>query len=94
MKEFLKQNYVTLITSGYICSLITFVAMLQEHNLSNLGKIGITGIGTIIILMGTIFKNIVITEKFSWYNVLAAIIGCIIVAISISIGVWFNVLSV
>lgn len=93
MKEFLKQNYVTLVTSGYICSLMTFVAMLQEHDLSNIGKIGITGIGTIAVLMGVIFKNIVATEKFNWYNVLAAVVGCVLVAIAISIGVWFNILS-
>lgn len=94
MNKFIKENYVTLVTSGYVCSLMTFVAMLQEHELSNGGKIGIVGIGTIAVLMAVVFKNIVATEKFSWYNILAAIIGCVTVAIAVALGVWFNVLSV
>lgn len=94
MKELIKKNYVTLVTSGYGCSILTFIAMLQEQSLTNWGKIGITGIGAIVVLMAVTFKNIVATEKFCWYNVLAAIIGCVTVAIAVALGVWFNVLSV
>ena len=94
MKELIKKNYVTLVTSGYVCSLLTFVAMLQEQSLTNWGKIEITCIGAIVVLMAVTFKNIVSGDKFNWNNVLAAFIGCIIVAVAIAIGVLFNVLSV
>ena len=94
MKDTIKQNFLTLVVSGYVCALITFVAMLQESDLTNWGKIGFTGIGAIVVLMAVTFKNIVSGDKFNWNNVLAAFIGCIIVAVAIAIGVLFNVLSV
>lgn len=94
MKELIKKNYVTLVTSGYVCSLLTFVAMLQEQSLTNWGKIGITGIGAIVVLMAVTFKNIVSGDKFNWNNVLASVVGCATVTGAVALGVWFHMLSI
>lgn len=94
MKDTIKQNFLTLVVSGYVCALITFVAMLQESDLTNWGKIGVTGIGMIVMLMATIFKNIISGNKFDWCNVVASVVGCATVTMAVALGVWFHMLSI
>lgn len=93
MKEFFKQNYVTLVTSGYVCSLMTFVAMLQEHELSNGGKIGIVSIGAIAMLVLTLIISLVVDGKVRWQSLVACLVGCATVYVAVALGVWLNVLS-
>lgn len=94
MKELIKKNYVTLVTSGYVCSLLTFVAMLQENELSNAGKIGIVSIGAIAMLVLTLAISLVVDGKVCWQSLVACLVGCATVYAAVALGVLFNILSV
>lgn len=93
MKNFIKENYVAILAAGYGCSLLTFVAMLQEHELSNGGEIGIVSIGAIAMLVLTLIISLVVDGKVRWQSLVACLVGCATVYAAVALGVWFNVLS-
>lgn len=78
---------------GYICSLISFVVILQEHDLSSLRKIAAVLIGTIVVAMLSVMKELFFDAEADWKDVLASVLGCLPVFIAVVIGVWFNYLS-
>lgn len=78
---------------GFICSLITFIVILQEHDLGDLNKILSVFIGVFFVLFLSFIKEIMLDDKPDWSDVLASVLGCIPVFISVGIGVLFNVLS-
>lgn len=75
-----------------ICSLVSFVAILQEHELSYAAIMALPIIGTLVAAFVGAAKE-VIDKKFDPKDLLATVLGCIPVFISVAIGVWFNYLS-
>lgn len=78
---------------GFICSLISFVVILQESSLSSLRKIAAVSIGTIVVFILSLMKELFFDKETDWKDVLASVLGCIPVFIAVAIGVWFNYLS-
>lgn len=78
---------------GYICSLITFIVMLQEQDLSSLRKIATVFIGTVVVFILTLIKELIIDTETNWKDVWVSIFGCIPVFLAVAIGVLFNYLS-
>lgn len=78
---------------GLICAFITFVIMLQEGLNVSLNNIVIPTIGSIIVFFISWIKEQFIDNEFNWYDIIAAMLGCIIIYIGIIIGVLFNILS-
>lgn len=77
---------------GFITALITLVAMLQEYGHISLGTIcAIPTIGTIVVFMISVFKEAMIDDKFDWKDILAAMLGCVLVYIATILGVLFNI---
>lgn len=78
---------------GFICSLVSFVVILQESGLSSLRKIAAVLIGTIVVAMLSVMKELFFDAEADWKDVLASVLGCIPVFIAVAIGVLFNYLS-
>lgn len=78
---------------GLICSLVSFVVILQESGLSSLRKIAAVLIGTIVVTMLSVMKELFFDTEASWKDVLVSVLGCIPVFIAVAIGVLFNYLS-
>lgn len=78
---------------GLICSLISIAAILQEHNLSPMQQVSLVLIGTSVVAFLSVVKEIIMDDKPDWLDLLASILGCIPVFLSVGIGIWFNVLS-
>lgn len=76
-----------------ICSLISFVAILQENGLTPWQKISLVLIGTVFVLILSVLKELIADDKADWYDVLASVLGCIPVYIAVGLGAWFNQLS-
>ncbi|WP_418573999.1 hypothetical protein [Phocaeicola sp.] len=78
---------------GFICSLVSFVVILQEIGLTPLEKVSAVLIGTVFVLILSVLKELIADDKADWYDVLAAVLGCIPVFVCVGLGVWFNQLS-
>lgn len=78
---------------GFICALMTLVVILQENDMGNMSKILSVFIGTAFVAFASFVKEIMLDDKPDWSDVLASVLGCIPVFISVGIGVLFNVLS-
>lgn len=78
---------------GFICSLISFVVILQEHDLSSLRKIAAVLIGTIAVFVLALIKELIMDEETNWKDVWVSVLGCLPVFIAVVIGVLFNYLS-
>lgn len=78
---------------GFICSLVSFVVILQEGDLTPLEKVSSVLTGTVFVLILSVLKELIADDKADWYDVLASILGCVPVYIAVGIGVWFNILS-
>lgn len=75
---------------GFICSFISFVVILQESGLTEWEKVSAVLIGTVFVLILSVLKELIADDKADWYDVLAAILGCVPVFIAVAIGTWFN----
>lgn len=76
-----------------ICSLISFVAILQENGLTPWQKISLVLIGTVFVLILSVLKELIADDEADWYDVLSAVLGCIPVFVCVGLGAWFNQLS-
>lgn len=79
--------------SGFICSLVSFVVILQESGLTAWEKVSAVLIGTVFVLILSVLKELIADDKADWYDVLASVLGCIPVYIAVGLGAWFNQLS-
>lgn len=77
---------------GFICSLITFVVILQEP-LVWWEKISAVSIGTVFVLIISILKELLFDDKPDWIDLCAAMLGAFFVYIAVGLGVWFAFLS-
>ncbi|MCI7357083.1 MAG: hypothetical protein MSK40_05175 [Parabacteroides sp.] len=78
---------------GFICSLISFVTILQESGMLWGQQIGAVTIGTVFVLIISVIKEILFDDKPDWKDVGAAMLGCLWVYAAVGIGTWFNLLS-
>ena len=78
---------------GFICSFISFLLILQESGLTAWEKVSDVLIGTIFVLILSVLKELIADDESDWYDVLAAVLGCIPVYIAVGLGAWFNSLS-
>lgn len=78
---------------GLICALISFVAILQESSLLWWQQIGSVTIGATFVLILSIIKEILFDDKPDWWDIGAAVFGCLLVYASVGLGTWFNYLS-
>lgn len=79
---------------SWICALVTIVTILQEDNLNSLEKVGSVLIGTVVVIILSVIKELIMDEEADWMDVLASFLGCIPVFVCVGLGVWFNQLSV
>lgn len=78
---------------SWICALVTIVTILQEDNLNSLEKVGSVLIGTVVVIILSVIKELIMDEEADWMDVLAAVTGCVTIFASVGIGVLFNFLS-
>lgn len=78
---------------GFICSLVSFVAILQESGLTPWQQVSAVLIGTIVVFILSLMKEVIADDKTDWYDILASVLGCIPVFAAVGLGTWFNVLS-
>lgn len=78
---------------SWICALVTIVTILQEDNLNSLEKVGSVLIGTVVVIILSVIKELIMDEEADWMDVLASFLGCIPVFVCVGLGVWFNQLS-
>lgn len=78
---------------GFICSFISFVVILQESGLTAFEQVSMVLIGTVFVLILSVFKELIADEKADWMDVLASISGCVPVFVAVGLGAWFNQLS-
>lgn len=76
-----------------ICSFVSFIVILQEGDLTPLEKVSSVLIGTVFVLILSVLKELIADDKADWYDVLAAVLGCIPVYIAVGLSAWFNSLS-
>lgn len=76
-----------------ICSFVSFIVILQESGLTAWEKVSDVLIGTIFVLILSVLKELIADDESDWYDVLAAVLGCIPVYIAVGLGAWFNSLS-
>lgn len=78
---------------GFICSLISFVVILQESGLTAWEQVSAVLIGTVFVLILSVLKELIADDKVDWYDLLASVLGCVPVFVAVGLGVWFNQLS-
>lgn len=78
---------------GFICALISFVTILQESGMLWGQKIGAVTIGAVFVLIISVIKEILFDDKPDWWDVGAAMLGCVCVYAAVGLGTWFNYLS-
>lgn len=86
-------NLLNFFVSSIICSMLSFVVILQEHDLTNLQKISCVTIGTIFVLILEVIKEYIIKENGDWKKLVYGILGCIPTYLSVSAGALFNHIS-
>lgn len=80
---------------GLMCAMVTFVVLLQEMgNLTPAMILATPIIGTVMVMFLEFVKELFTDDEFSWKDVLATFIGCVLVFLAVGVGVLFNVLSV
>ncbi len=77
---------------GFICALFTIVSILQD------GVVGWDAlyfpfVGYGVVFVGAINKELIISDKFSWSNILITLGGCICIHIATILGILFYVAS-
>lgn len=78
---------------GLVCACVTFVIILQEGNLTPAMILATPIIGTVMVMFLEFCKEHFLDDEFSWKDVLATFIGCVLVFLAVGVGVLFNVLS-
>lgn len=74
---------------GFICSFFAIICLLQEGILTGKTVFSSIAIGTVVALILSIMKEIV-DDKFDWKDILAAMIGCVLIFIAAGLGMLFN----
>lgn len=81
---------------GIICAFMTFIVMLQDlHCLSYINILLYPFIGYIVTVFFSIIKEYFFDRsKADWKDIVAGMLGCVFIHISVCIGVLFNYLTI
>lgn len=77
---------------GLICAMITFTSMIQE-GATGWRSVAFPLIGYVVVFIISIMKEAIIDGEFNFKDIIASMIGCVLVHISVLLGVIFNILS-
>lgn len=78
---------------AWICAVISFVVMFQKCNTSSWEKISSIFVGTLVVVVLSVVKEIFLDDKADWMDVVASVAGCITIFAAVALGLWFNSLS-
>ena len=67
---------------GLACTLITIALMLAEHQVSPWRMLLFPLGGAICVFIFSFFKELIDTTGFSWKDILAAMLGCLLVKVA------------
>lgn len=82
-----------LFVGAWICAMISFVTILQEGNIAWWITILMPVIGTIVAIVVSVIKELLLDDKPDWKDLLWTFYGCLTVFIAVGIGVLFNYLG-
>lgn len=74
---------------GFLCAILAIISLLQDGVFTNRMIFGSVLIGTIAVVFVSVIKEIADT-KFDWKDILAAVLGCVVIFMAAGIGVLFN----
>lgn len=77
---------------GLICAICTLVFILQE-GMVDWKAIFAPFIGSVVVYIVSYAKERAIDSEFNWWDIVAAMLGCLCVFIAVAIGLLFNHLS-
>ncbi len=77
---------------GFLCAILAIISLLQDGVFTNRMIFGSIFIGTIAVVFVSVIKEIADGE-FNWKDILAAVLGCIVIFMAAGIGVLFNIWS-
>lgn len=76
-----------------ICSLITIISIIQD-GIFDWTAILYTFIGTAVVFFLSVIKEYTLDDKIDWKDIAWAMLGCLWVFISVTIGIVFNQFSI
>ena len=76
---------------GLACALITIAMILQANQTPHWGMLFIPLGGAICVFIFSFFKEMIDTTGFSWKDILAAMLGCLLVEAAAVFGVLMGV---
>ena len=76
---------------GLITTIITLIAIIQENELSDRVILLAPFIGHIVTFMVSYVKELIIDDYKNWKDIWAAMIGSLVVHISVVIGILFKI---
>lgn len=71
---------------GLICSILSALLILQEPVLS-FSLLGFSAFAAVAVFGGCVFKEYFASDKFTWSNIIWAMIGCVISIASFAAGI-------
>lgn len=86
-------NVLHFLLGGYLCTLISFIVILQEGMGASPINIAAVLIGTVAVFVLSLIKELILDTQTDWKDVGISVLGCIPVFIAVAIGVLFNYLS-
>lgn len=78
---------------AWICSLITFIAILLDGGVGIWDKVSCVIIGTAFVIFLSVVKEISMDDKVDWLDVVASVIGCLTIFVTVGVGALLNYLS-
>lgn len=81
------------VLGALICALISFVAILQD-GVIDWTAVAYPVIGSAFVLILSIVKEYALDDKADWWDIAWAMAGCLWVFAAVTVGVWFNKLSI
>lgn len=78
---------------AWICSLITFIAILLDGGVGIWDKVSCVIIGTAFVIFLSVVKEISMDDKADWLDVVASVIGCLTIFVTVGVGALLNYLS-
>lgn len=78
---------------AWICSLITFIAILLDGGAGIWDKVSCVIIGTAFVIFLSVVKEISMDDKADWLDVVASVIGCLTIFVTVGVGALLNYLS-
>lgn len=78
---------------AWICSLITFIAILLDGGVGIWDKVSCVIIGTAFVIFLSVVKEISMDDNADWLDVVASVIGCLTIFVTVGVGALLNYLS-